>query len=182
MSIAAFTKPIEKKVKKTIVTLLRDDQTAMEVDAIVFYAMENLDIGTGYGTALQLRGGLVIKKECEAIGSIKMGEAVVTTSGEMKCGSIIHACGPKFLEPDMEKKLRECMQNTLKLANEKGMKTISFPPMGTGFYGVPLDMCATVMLDCIREAVNGDTSLEEITICVIDKPDFNAFKDKVEKL
>lgn len=180
MSIAAFTKPLERKLRDTTVKLIREDLTALPVDAFVFYAREDLDIGTGYGTAIQMRAGLAVKKELAEIGSISMGDAVITTAGEMNCEKIIHACGPKHLERDLQSKLTRCMDNTLKLANFEKLKSIAFPPMGTGFYGVPLAMSANVMFSSIKKAVDAGTTLEEIIICTIDKRDFNAFADKMK--
>ncbi len=70
----------------------------------------------------------------------------------------------------------------LKLADERGLKTIAFPPMGTGFYGVPLDLCARVMLEVIKSHVTAATPLEAITICVMDRREFLAFQDKMAAL
>lgn len=177
-----MVKPVEKKVGGKTVKLIWDDLTALPVDAFVFYAREDLDIGTGYGTAIQMRAGLSVKKELEQIGGVKMGEAVVTAAGDMKAKHIIHACGPKFLEKDLEGKLRTCMGSTLKAASDKGIKTLAMPPMGTGFYGVPMPMAVKVMLETVKGALQGSTSLEEVIICTNDKRDFDAFKEKVENL
>ncbi len=172
----------EKKVNKTLVRLQRGDLTALKVDAFVFYARENLQLGAGFGTAIQVRGGDAVKKELEKIGSLQMGEAAVTTAGNMQARFIIHACGPKFQEPDAERKLRRCVLAALKLADEQGLKSLAFPPLGAGFYGVPLEVCSTLMLEVIKGFLQANTSVEEIVICVIDKREFNAFKDKLEKL
>jgi O-acetyl-ADP-ribose deacetylase (regulator of RNase III) len=172
----------EKKVNKTLVRLQRGDLTALKVDAFVFYARENLQLGAGFGTAIQVRGGDAVKKELEKIGSLQMGEAVITTAGNMQARFIIHACGPKFQEPDAESKLRQCVLAALKLVDEQGLKSLAFPPLGAGLYGVPLEVCSTLMLEVIKGFLQGNTSLEQIVICVIDKREFNAFKDKVEKL
>jgi len=166
-------RPIEKKAGNTVIKLHQGDLTALPVDAFVFYAREDLEIGSGYGTAIQSRGGQAIKKELDEIGSIKMGEAVITGSGAMNSNHIIHACGPKFQEADIEKKLRECAS---------GLKTLAFPPMGCGFYGVPLSLSAEVMLDCIKSFVEKDTSLEEVAICVVDYRDYVPFKEKMNSL
>jgi len=176
-------KPIEKRMGKTAIKLQHDDLTALPVDAFVFYAREDLEIGSGYGTAIQSRGGASIKKELAQIGSIKMGEAVITGAGNMNAKHIIHACGPKFQEADLEKKLRTCMQSTLEAADRNGIETLAFPPMGTGFYGVPLDLSAKVMLDCITSFLkNRETSLEEVIICVIDYRDYVPFSKKMASL
>jgi len=178
----AITEPIERNVNQTVVRLEQGDLTALPVDAFVFYAREDLDLDAGFGTAIGTRGGASIAKELSEIGRIAMGEAVITKAGQMAANHIIHACGPKFQEPDEEKKLRDCMLSALRTADANGLKTIAFPPMGAGFYGVPLDLCSTVMLDVIKGFLGRETSLEKVIICVMDKRDFLAFKNKVEEL
>ena len=167
----------ELKVNRAVIRLLKDDLTAMDVDAFVFYAREDLELGSGYGNAIQQRSGVVVKKELETFGgSIEMGDAVITGAGALKARHIIHACGPKFFEPDLEAKLRKCVQSALRVADEAKLKTVAFPPMGYGFYGVPLDLCGKVMLEEITGFLQGDTTLEEVILCVVDVRDFTGFE------
>lgn len=173
--------PIEKKVNETLINLRQGDLTALSVDAFVFYAREDLAIGSGYGTAISSRGGVAVKKDLDRIGSIEMGEAIITTAGEMNAEHIIHACGPKFQEKELDTKLRNCMASSLRVASESGIRSLAYPPMGAGFYGVPLDLCAKVMLEAITDFVQGETPLEEIVICVIDYRDYVPFKNQFEK-
>ena len=175
-------RPIEVKAGKAVIKLQHGDLTALPVDAFVFYAREDLQLGSGYGTAIQNRGGASIQKELQEIGGIKVGEAVITGAGGMNAKNIIHACGPKFQEPDLERKLCKCVESSLRVADKAGVKTLAFPPMGTGFYGVPLDRSADVMLDCIKSFLEGDTSIEEVIICVIDYRDYDPFGKKMKSL
>lgn len=174
--------PVEKKVGKSAIRLQQGDLTALPVDAWVFYAKENLEIGSGYGTAIQMRGGVAVRNALKEIGSLKMGEAAVTTAGEMKAKQIIHAVGPKFQEPGMEKKLDDCMKSSLKAARDNGMKRVAFPLMGHGFYGVPGALSARVMLENIRAHLSGETSLEEVIICVQDLHQYVPVKEQLEKI
>lgn len=174
--------PIEKQIGRTVVRLQQGDLTALEVEAFVFYAREDLALGSGYGTAIQMRGGAAVKKDLEKIGKLQVGEAAVTTAGEMKAKFIVHACGPKFQEPELEKKLVQTMSSALTAAHEKGIKVLAFPPLGAGFYGAPLDLSARVMLDTIKSFVQGSVSLQEIVICVVDGRDFGPFKKQLESL
>ena len=111
-----------------------------------------------------------------------MGEAVVTTAGKLKAKKIIHACGPKFHEPGLKEKLHDCMLSALAVADQNGFKTLAFPAMGAGFYGVPLPLCASVMLEAVRDFVQKETSLEEIIICVVDRREFAVFRDGIEQV
>jgi O-acetyl-ADP-ribose deacetylase (regulator of RNase III) len=172
------SEPKEITLNNTVVRLQQGDLTALPVDAFVYYARESLEIGSGFGTAIQVRGGDTIKKELQAIGRIQMGEAVITSAGKMNAKHIIHACGPKFQEPETERKLRECLLSSLQCAEKNGLKTIAFPPMGSGFYGIPLDLCATIMFEAIKDFIRKGTSLEEVTICAMDKREFAAFQKK----
>ena len=174
--------PVERTVNRTRVRLERGDLTALEGDAFVFYAREDLALGSGFGTAIQVRGGDSIKKELEKIGRVAPGQAVVSGAGKLKAKFIVHACGPKFQEPDTEPKLRATMLAALQAAEQKGIKTLAFPPMGAGFYGVPLDVCARIMLEQIAGYLKGQTALEQVIICVNDEREFDAFQPRVEAL
>jgi O-acetyl-ADP-ribose deacetylase (regulator of RNase III) len=174
--VAAVSETVEKKVGRTVIRLRQGDLTALPVEAIVFYAREDLQLGAGFGTGIQSRGGAAVKQELDKIPGIKMGQAVITTAGNMNAQHIIHACGPKFQEADTEKKLRDCMQSALTLADLKRLKAVAFPPMGYGFYGVPPDVCSRAMLDSIKSFLQSETSLEAIIICVMDEREFEAFR------
>ena len=174
--------PVVLHLHGKLIRLEKGDLTALPVDAFVFYAREDLELGTGFGTAIQARGGAAIKEQLSKIGRIGVGEAVVTTAGSLQARHIVHACGPKFQEPDREPKLRKTMQAALDAAASAGLASIVFPPMGAGFYGIPLDLCSRVMLEEISRFLAEASSLVEVTICVLDMREFNAFEPKLAAL
>jgi O-acetyl-ADP-ribose deacetylase (regulator of RNase III) len=71
------------------------------------------------------------------------------------------------------------MLNSLRAADEKGVKRIALPAMGAGFYGVPLDVCARVMVAAIKKYLEGDTGLEEVVICVTDSRELAPFESRL---
>ncbi len=173
---------VVKNVDDKFVRLERGDLTALPVDAIVFYAREDLALGTGFGTAIQSRGGAQVKKELESLGRVAKGDAVITGGGGLPARHIIHACGPKFQEPDTEAKLHRTVEAALETAAGANLATVAFPAMGTGFYGIPLELCSAIMLDVISRYLKKPTSLHEIVICVTDNREFRAFQSKLEAL
>jgi O-acetyl-ADP-ribose deacetylase (regulator of RNase III) len=186
-STTLSTQPLEATVNGKLIRLQKGDLTALAVDAVVFYARQDLQLGAGFGSAIQSRGGAAIKKELEAIGSVEMGEAAITSAGNMQARHIIHACGPKFREPDTEKKLRKCIQSALEQARVAKLKTVAFPPMGAGFYGVPLDLAARVMLEVVQRFLETQfpeipSSIEEVIICVMDDRELRAFRPQLEAM
>jgi len=171
-----------KQVNGVAINLIRGDITELDVDAFVFYAQHDLALGTGFGTAISVRGGPTIQQELDEIGSVETGGAVVTAAGNLEAEFIIHAVGPRFQEEDIEGKLRATMQNCLRLAEEKKIARVAFPAMGAGYYGIPNPLCAEVMLDEIQKHVGRDTAIKEIAICVFDTPQNEAFRGQLNAL
>jgi O-acetyl-ADP-ribose deacetylase (regulator of RNase III) len=171
---------LESMINDSVLRLEQGDLTAMDIEAIVFYASPDLVLGSGFGSAIAARGGMSIQEELKAFGTISTGEAVVTSAGELKAKYIVHAVGPRFQEAELEEKLRLAVVNALKAAEEKGIRRVAFPPMGVGFYGVPLDLCSSIMVDVFSEHLSANSSFEEVVICVLDKREFNAFQAQWE--
>jgi len=167
-------------MKETKLRLERGDLTAMDIESIVFYARHDLILGSGYGNAITLRGGPSIQEELKSFGAINTCDVVVTSAGNLKSKYIIHTVGPRFQEADLEAKLRTTISNTLKAANEKQISRIAFPLMGTGFYGIPLELCARVMIEVIDNHLSGTTSLKEVVICAMDNREYKAFQSVME--
>jgi O-acetyl-ADP-ribose deacetylase (regulator of RNase III) len=131
-----------------------------------------LKLGAGFGGAIAVRGGPQIQKDLDKLAPVGPYQAVISNAGELKAKYIIHANGPKFQEEDMEGKIKTTIINSLKLADEKGIKKIAFPPMGTGFYGVPLDRSARITLHTLKEYLQGNTGIEEVFVCLNDNREF----------
>ena len=100
----------------------------------------------------------------------------------MKATHIIHAVGPRFQEEGLEDKLKTTILNCLKAADEKGIKAVAFPPMGAGFYGVPLDVSARVTLGTIKEYLANETSIEDVVVCLFDNREYQPFQKQFATL
>ncbi|NIO27748.1 MAG: hypothetical protein GTO29_04240 [Candidatus Latescibacteria bacterium] len=173
----------EKRINQSTLRLIKDDVTDIDIDAFVFYAQPNLALGAGFGTAISTRGGASIQKELDEIASpIATGDAVVSSAGKLKAKYIIHAVGPRFQEEDTEDKLRTTMRSALKRAEENGFERIAFPAMGVGFYGIPLDLCARVMIEAIKDHLEGETGIKEVIICVLDSREYKPFQSQFAKV
>ena len=163
-------------------SLIKGDITDMDVEAFVFYATEDLKLGSGYGGAIRVRGGPTIQKALDELAPIKLTGAVITDAGTMKAKYIVHSVGPKFQEPDTEKKLHKTMVNALDAAKAKGIKQIAFPPMGVGFYCIPREVSAKITMDIAREHLQGDTSIEEIIFCCLDSWLYGPFEAQLSSI
>jgi O-acetyl-ADP-ribose deacetylase (regulator of RNase III) len=171
----------ERKVNQIAMRIRKDDITTLEVDAFVYYARPDLSLGAGFGGAIATRGGPKIQEELKKIGAVNPTEAVISTGGNLKAKYIIHAVGPRFQEENQEEKLRVTVLNVLRRAEENKIRSLAFPAMGAGFYGIPLDLCARITLGTVKEYLKNETGLKEVIFCLADAREYRAFQEELRK-
>ena len=159
-----------------LVRVLKDDITTLDIDAFVFNARPDLVLGAGFGTAIALRGGPSIQAELKTLAPLDVGQAVVTSGGKLKAKHIIHVVGPRFQEEDLERKLAEAVRSALGAAEARAIARLALPPLGVGFYGVPLDVCARVTVSELRRHLAQGSLLREVIICVRDTHEIAPFE------
>ncbi len=174
---------MEKIVNGRKITLLRGDLTELAVDAVVNAANAHLQLGGGVAGAIRTKGGPSIQEECNKIGPIRTGEAAITGGGNLKASYVIHAVGPVYGHGNDDEDLRNATLNSLRLATEKGIKTIAFPAISTGIFGFPKDRCAGIMLPTVRDFLEKEqTSLIEVIFCLWSAEDLKIFEKAMESL
>lgn len=173
-------KKMQRKIKNSILELIKGDITEMETDAIVNAANERLQHRGGVAGAIVRKGGKIIQEESDKIGYCPVGGAVTTTGGNLKAKYVIHAVGPRMGEGNEDEKLKNATLNSLKLADEKQIKSIAFPAISTGIFGFPINRCAKIMLSNTIEYLKGKTQLEKVIFCLFGKDSFEVFKKELD--
>jgi O-acetyl-ADP-ribose deacetylase len=150
------------------ITIEKGDITDKPVDAIVNPANTDLLLDAGIAGAILRKGGARIQEECERIGSIPLGEAVVTTAGNLRAFYVVHA---SVVEPGGQAtadSIRNATHNTLLRTEGKAFKSLAFPALGTGEAGFPMEKCAEVMVREVLEHLKTRSSLETIYFVLFD--------------
>lgn len=157
------------------ITLYQGDITQLATDAIVNAANNHLWMGAGVAGAIKRAGGAEIEREAVSKGPIPVGEAVVTGAGRLQARYVIHAAAMgQDLRTDAEK-IRTATVNSLKRADELGLKRIAFPALGTGVGGFSYHRAAEVMIEAIRQHLAGQTTLEEVVLALYGPRAYDAF-------
>ncbi len=159
-----------------------------DVEAIVNAANTWLSLGSGVAGEIRRKGGHIIDREGRAQAPIKLGAAAVTTAGAMPYKCVIHAAAMGYAKEDAKvpKKpgtdtsaaiIRDATLNSLRLAEERKLKSLAFPALGTGVAGFPMGECAEVMLGAVREyaAANPKSSLALVVFVLFTEDDFHVF-------
>ena len=167
------------------IEIRQGDLTEMDTDAIVNAANNDLVLGAGVAGAILRKGGSSIQQECDEIGSIPVGYAAITVAGKLKARYVIHAASMGLGDlPTTSKTLRTSTAHSLRLAAERGLKTIAFPAVGTGVSGFPMDECAQIMLAEAAQHLRTESSLETIHFVLFDDRSRDTFQriwDKLQK-
>jgi O-acetyl-ADP-ribose deacetylase (regulator of RNase III) len=180
----------EFHVEKTRVRLVRGDITNMETDAIVNAANSSLMGGGGVDGAIHRRGGPTILEECKKIRAtewpqgLPTGKAVITSGGTLKAKYVIHTVGPVWRggnqgEPEL---VAQAYQNSLKLASEKGLKTVAFPSISTGAYGYPIKQAARVAIGAVKTFLEKEDMLDEVVFVLFSERAFRAYLDEAKSV
>ena len=164
------------------IIIQQGDLTGMDTDAIVNAANNDLILGAGVAGAIYRKGGDVIQKECDAIGSIPVGFAAITGAGNLKARYVIHAASMQAGRRTTAETLRGSTMYSLRLASDRGLKTIAFPAVGTGVAGFPMQQCAEIMLRVAAAHLQGTTSIETIYFVLFDAAAKDVFEQTWEKL
>ncbi len=159
------------------IVIQQGDLTEMDTDAIVNAANNDLILGGGVAGAIRRKGGDQIQKECNEIGSIPIGYAAITTGGKLKAKYVIHAASMQLGGRTTADALRHSTAHALRISDERGLRTVAFPAVGTGIAGFDLRECAEIMLSEAARHLNGKTSLETIHFVLFDAEAKNIFEE-----
>ena len=175
-------------INKTKLFLIQGDITRQATDAIVNAANSSLMGGGGVDGAIHRAGGPAILEECKKIvarqGRLPAGKAVITTGGNLKAKHVIHTVGPVWHggncnEPET---LASAYRESLNVAVDNDLKTVSFPSISTGAYGYPVDSAAEVALKAVISFLKKETSLQEVVFVLFDHRTCEVYVETLKRL
>jgi O-acetyl-ADP-ribose deacetylase (regulator of RNase III) len=164
------------------------DITRETTDAIVNAANSSLLGGGGVDGAIHRAGGPAILAECRQIvskiGSLPAGEAVITTGGRLTAKHVIHTVGPIYRDGEHgeAEKLASCHRESIRLADEHALKSLSFPAISTGAYGYPVSEAAPIAIAASVEALGSADHVRNVRFVLFDIATLKAYTRAAEKL
>ncbi len=172
----------EVNINQAKISIIQGDITKQATDAIVNAANPSLMGGGGVDGAIHRAGGPTILEECKQIvsrqGRLPTGKAVITTGGNLKARFIVHTVGPIWHggnrgEPEL---LASAYRESLKVATESNLSSVSFPSISTGAYGYPVADAAKVAIRTVASFLKeGITSIKEVVFVLFDSATFESY-------
>lgn len=173
---------------KNRISVIRGDITQQKTDAIVNAANTSLMGGGGVDGAIHRAGGPAILEDCRKIvarqGGCKTGEAVITTAGHLPSRFVIHTVGPvwnggKNNEPQL---LANCYRNSLQLAIDNNIQSISFPNISTGIYGYPKKEAAATAVKTVADFLMVNQTITSVVFVCFDEENFQLYQSLLPEL
>lgn len=157
--------------------IIQGDITRLSCDAIVNAANSSLLGGGGVDGAIHRAAGPELLAECRTLHGCKTGEAKITKGYNLPSRFVIHTVGPVYYEhspAESETLLTACYENSLKLAKEKGLKTIAFPLISAGVYGYPQREAIKVAVETMKKHKN---DFDETTLILFGDREYGFAKE-----
>ena len=154
------------------IKIIKGDITKLSCDAIVNAANSSLLGGGGVDGAIHHAAGPELLAECRTLGGCRTGEAKITKGYKLPTRFVIHTVGPIYYQhsaAEAEALLTACYENSLKLAREKGIKTVAFPLISAGVYGYPQREAIRVAVETMK--LHQD-DFDEITLVLFGEREF----------
>ena len=171
------------RIGDSSVSIERGDITDCEVDAIVNAANSTLAMGAGVAGAIKRKGGVIIEEDAMRQGPVEVGEAVLTTGGNLAATHVIHAAvmGPD-LKTDAEK-IAATTRAVLALTAKRRITSLALPALGTGVGHVPPAVSAEAMLNAVIGHLKaGGTPLKRVAFVLYQDDAYKAFTDTLKRL
>ena len=164
------------------------DITEETTDAVVNAANSSLLGGGGVDGAIHQAGGPAILVECRRIvgqiGSLPAGQAVITTGGRLAAKHVIHTVGPVYRggKSGEAEKLASCHRESIRLADEHGIKSLSFPAISTGAFGYPAAEAASIAISSTVEALISTSHVSTVRFVLFAVATLRAYTRAAETL
>jgi O-acetyl-ADP-ribose deacetylase (regulator of RNase III) len=155
---------------KTKIEIIQGDITKQKVDAIVNAANTSLLGGGGVDGAIHRAAGPELLEYNKKLGGCPTGEAKLSPGFKLPAKYVIHTVGPVWSGGNRheDELLADCYKNSLKLAVEKGIKSIAFPSISTGAYRFPLERAAKIAVTETKKFIEKNHSIDMIVFVCFD--------------
>lgn len=168
--------------------VVKADIATLESDAVVHPTGSDLYIGGEVGSALEKKGG---KEFLEAVielkkknGPLDVAGAAVSSGHGLPAKFVIHCNSPSYGSDKCEELLEKTVKNCLALADEKKIKSIAFPSIGSGRNGFPKQTAAQLILKAISNyfVSTMSSSIKTVYFVLFDSESIGIYVQEMAKL
>ncbi|XP_069725453.1 core histone macro-H2A.1 isoform X3 [Phaenicophaeus curvirostris] len=168
--------------------VVQADIASIDSDAVVHPTNSDFYTGGEVGSTLEKKGG---KEFVEAVielrkknGPLDIAGAVVSAGHGLPAKFVIHCNSPGWGSDKCEELLEKTVKNCLALADEKKLKSIAFPSIGSGRNGFPKQTAAQLILKAISSyfVSTMSSSIKTVYFVLFDSESIGIYVQEMAKL
>ncbi|XP_078267525.1 core histone macro-H2A.1 isoform X1 [Rhinoraja longicauda] len=161
---------------------------SFEVEAIINPTSADIELKDDLGAALEKKGG---KEFTEAVSELRKKNGPLDTAGAVLSSGhglpakfVIHCNSPGWGSDKCEELLEKTVKNCLALADEKKLKSIAFPSIGSGRNGFPKQSAAQLILKAISSyfVSTMSSSIKTVYFVLFDSESIGIYVQEMAKL
>ncbi|MDY0404188.1 O-acetyl-ADP-ribose deacetylase [Virgibacillus sp. 179-BFC.A HS] len=181
---------MEVIINNNTLALVLGDITKQTTEAIVNAANGTLMGGGGVDGAIHRAAGKKLLEACKQVRQNQLngehlptGEAVITKGYELPAKFVIHTVGPVWSGDKKGKDalLANCYKNSLRLAVDHHLTSISFPSISTGVYHFPIDKAAEIAMKTIVAFLQ-EKSFGKVVMTLFSEKDYETYAAKLRDI
>ncbi|XP_028404138.1 core histone macro-H2A.1-like isoform X2 [Dendronephthya gigantea] len=160
----------------------------IDVDAIVHPSNAKLNLAGEVGNALKKAGGEAFEEEVKNLAKdkspLEVADAAICQGHGFPAKFVIHINSPTASQKDALAKIEEAVKNVLTLADEKNLKSIALPSIGSGANKLPKQATAEVILRAISDYFVSvmATSLKVVYFVLYDNESIAVYTSELARL
>ncbi|XP_067280270.1 core histone macro-H2A.1 [Pseudorasbora parva] len=168
--------------------VVQADIASIDSEAIVHPTNSTFYMGGEVGSALEKIGG---KEFGEAVlelrkknGPLEVAGAALTSGFGLPAKFVIHCNSPGWGSDKCEEMLEKTVKNCLALADEKKLKSVAFPSIGSGRNGFPKQTAAQLILKAISSYFVSTmaSSIKTVFFVLFDSESIGIYVQELAKL
>ncbi|XP_038860939.1 core histone macro-H2A.1 isoform X1 [Salvelinus namaycush] len=168
--------------------VVQADISTIDSEAVVHPTNSTLYTGGEVGGALEKKGGeefvdamLELRKKN---GPLEVAGAVLSSGYGLPAKFVIHCNSPGWGSDKCEELLDKTVKNCLALADEKKLKSVAFPSIGSGRNGFPKQTAAQLILKAISNyfVATMSSSIKTVYFVLFDSESIGIYVQEMAKL
>ena len=170
------TRPAADHVR---IEVLQGELCSEQTDAIVNIIGKDLKMGNvgKVSEAVKKASGNDVQVELDRLGPQACGSAVITSGGNLAARYIIHL----ITDSSNMQHLQQCVEECLRLAELRGIQSISLPAIGTGAYGMSATDSASLIFQALSKFSANFNAICKVRIVTFQAQMLQVFQQEQQK-
>ena len=164
-----------------MIKVVQGDIGSLPASAVLRPVSAEWDPVSAAARRLEIAAGPGLAEQCQKVGDLPVGSAVLTEAGQLKADYVVHAIVRSMDQQISETTVHRALQNALRRCVEWGIETLNVPPLGTGAGNLDVEDAANVMVSVLLEHMREADYPAKVTIVVESDYEADVFRREITR-